>query len=106
MRVSEALHVPSYSRTVDCFPKEDRFFVQSCCLDLPGKGATMPEEPKLQAGEALGGPAAQPTQFPTDVAGLSTVYTNFCRVSVTPEELVLDFGLNTSVMPNATEPIK
>ncbi|HYT89270.1 MAG TPA: DUF3467 domain-containing protein [Gemmataceae bacterium] len=49
---------------------------------------------------------AQPPQFPTDYSGLSTVYTNFCRVSVTPEELVLDFGLNTQMQPNPTEPIK
>lgn len=45
-------------------------------------------------------------QFPTDYSALSTVYTNFCRVSVTPEELVLDFGLNTQMAPNPTEPIK
>src|SRR5687767_11812658 len=45
-------------------------------------------------------------QFPTDYSSLSTVYTNFCRVSVTPEELVLDFGLNTQITPNPTEAIK
>src|SRR5438552_1001154 len=50
-------------------------------------------------------PAAAP-QFPTDYSSLSTVYTNFCRVSVTPEELVLDFGLNTQMAPNPTEPIR
>lgn len=50
-------------------------------------------------------PAAQP-QFPTDYSSLSTVYTNFCRVSVTPEELVLDFGLNTQLSPAPTEPVK
>jgi hypothetical protein len=55
-----------------------------------------PEQPQGQ----------QPQQFPTDYSGLSTVYTNFCRVSVTPEELVLDFGLNTQVTPNPNEPIK
>jgi hypothetical protein len=49
---------------------------------------------------------AQPPQFPTDASALSTVYTNFCRVSVTPEEMVLDFGLNTQVSPNPSEPIK
>ena len=48
----------------------------------------------------------QAPQFPTDYSGLSTVYTNFCRVSVTPEELVLDFGLNTQMTPNPSEPIK
>ena len=51
-------------------------------------------------------PAEQPPQFPTDYSTLSTVYTNFCRVSVTPEELVLDFGLNTQITPNPAEPIK
>ena len=59
------------------------------------------------ATETPGAPAQQqPQQFPTDYSSLSTVYTNFCRVSVTPEELVLDFGLNTQMAPNPTEPIR
>src|SRR4051794_13140491 len=49
---------------------------------------------------------AAPPQFPTDYSQLSTIYTNFCRVSVTPEELVLDFGLNTQITPSPSEPIK
>jgi hypothetical protein len=53
----------------------------------------------------VGGAQAAP-QFPTDYSALSTVYTNFCRVSVTPEELVLDFGLNTQMTPTPNEPIK
>ncbi len=48
----------------------------------------------------------QPQQIPVDSTGLSTVYTNFCRVSITPEELVLDFGLNTTLGPNPNEPVK
>lgn len=48
----------------------------------------------------------QPPQIPTDYSTLSTVYTNFCRVSVTPEELVLDFGLNPQVSPTPSEPVK
>jgi hypothetical protein len=63
----------------------------------------MADEPKI--GTEPTAPAGQ-VQFPTDVSNLSTVYTNFCRVSVTPEELVLDFGLNTSVTPNPAEPIR
>ncbi|HYV37337.1 MAG TPA: DUF3467 domain-containing protein [Gemmataceae bacterium] len=66
----------------------------------------MPDElnpPPLQDPAAA---AAQQPQFPTDYSQLSTVYTNFCRVSVTPEELVLDFGLNTQMVPNPTETIK
>ncbi len=63
----------------------------------------MADEPKPAATTPEG---QQAPQFPTDYSQLSTVYTNFCRVSVTPEELVLDFGLNTQMAPNPTEPIK
>ena len=48
----------------------------------------------------------QQPQVPLDTADLSTVYTNFCHVSVTPEELVLDFGLNPRFTPTPTEPVK
>src|SRR5436853_6302828 len=48
----------------------------------------------------------QQVQCQTDAAALSTIYTNFCRVNVTPEELVLDFGLNPILQPTTTEPIK
>jgi hypothetical protein len=58
-----------------------------------------------EAKPAETGAPSQP-QFATDYSQLSTVYTNFCRVSVTPEELALDFGLNTQMTPNPTEAIK
>jgi hypothetical protein len=61
-------------------------------------------EEKTTAQEAAAGQPA-PT-FPTDYSQLSTVYTNFCRVNVTPEELVLDFGLNTQMTPQPTEAVK
>src|SRR5262245_22621718 len=61
----------------------------------------MADEPQAQPQGAQ-----QQVQFPTDAASLSTVYTNFCRVNVTPEELVLDFGLNPTLTPTPTEPIK
>src|SRR4051794_1179440 len=53
-----------------------------------------------------GSTPAQQQQFVTDASEISTVYTNFCRVNMTPEELVLDFGLNTSMIPNPNETIK
>ena len=49
---------------------------------------------------------AQPPQFAVDSSALSTVYANFCRVTGTPEELVLDFGLNTQMSPVPSEAIK
>lgn len=45
-------------------------------------------------------------QFNVDTSSVSTVYANFCRVTGTPEELVLDFGLNTQMNPNPTEPVR
>ena len=71
----------------------------------------MPDEPKK-------GPAAPPAEAPpqqaqqmqtfnVDTTALSTAYANFCRVTGTPEELVLDFGLNTHMAPTPpTEPVK
>jgi len=44
-------------------------------------------------------PQAQPQQFSVDTSALSTNYANFARVTGTPEELVLDFGLNTQMTP-------
>jgi hypothetical protein len=64
----------------------------------------MADEPKpLPAPETQ---AQQVVGFATDTSSISTVYTNFCRVNVTPEELVLDFGLNTKLVPDPTEPVK
>ena len=66
----------------------------------------MADETQAQPQAQQPGGAQQQMQFPTDTAALSTVYTNFCRVNVTPEELVLDFGLNPTLTPSQTEPIK
>jgi hypothetical protein len=51
-------------------------------------------------------PQQQPPQFSVDTTALSTAYANFCRGTGTPEELVLDFGLNTQMSPTPTEAIK
>jgi hypothetical protein len=45
-------------------------------------------------------------QFTVDAATMSTTYANFCRVTGTPEELILDFGLNTQMTEQPTEPVK
>jgi hypothetical protein len=68
--------------------------------DEPKKpSAAVPEPPP-----AL--PAGPPTQFTVDASTISTAYANFCRVTGTPEELVLDFGLNTQMVPVAGEPVR
>ena len=50
--------------------------------------------------------AQPPGQFRVDTSQLSAAYANFCRVTGTPEELVLDFGLNTQMTPVPGEPVK
>jgi hypothetical protein len=39
-------------------------------------------------------PAPQPTEVAVDDSATSPTYVNFCRVTATPEEVILDFGLN------------
>lgn len=51
-------------------------------------------------------PQQTPPQIPTDASEISTVYTNHCRANFTAEELVLDFGLNPSMVQNLSEPVK
>ena len=58
--------------------------------------STNPPQDPQQAANAI----------PTDYSSLTSVYTNFCRISLTHEEVVLDFGLNTQMTPTVTEPIK
>ena len=48
-------------------------------------------------------PEIQPTIEP---ATLEPIYTNFARVTGSPEELILDFGLNTDPMGNPTTPVR
>jgi hypothetical protein len=60
----------------------------------------------LESKEAQAPSGSPPSQFAVDMSALSTVYANFCRVTGTPEELVLDFGLNTQMTPVPNEPVK
>jgi len=57
------------------------------------KTADAPKEESVQEGDAGAQAAAQPT-LEVDDSEVSASYANFCRVSSTPEELILDLGLN------------
>lgn len=50
-------------------------------------------------------PQAVPQQVQVDVSHAMAAYTNFCRVTGTPEELIIDFGLNSQPMGVPAEPI-
>ena len=43
-------------------------------------------------------------QIPVDTGDLTSIYANFFRVTGTPEELVLDFGLNTTQVTQTGAP--
>ena len=73
----------------------------------------MADETKEPAKEpAAGAPAGQPSQeqqaprvqVSDDKASCS--YANFCRVTGTPEELIIDFGLNAQPFGVPSEPVQ
>ena len=57
------------------------------------------------ASPKIPGPEGQPQQVQIDDSKASPLYSNFCRVTGTPEELIIDFGLNTQPFGVPTEPI-
>ena len=62
-----------------------------------------PEQQEEQAPKAQ---APQRQALQVDDSQALGVYANFCRVTGTPEELVVDFGMNTTPMGIPTDPIK
>lgn len=50
--------------------------------------------------------AGQQVQVQVDDTGLEPSYSNFCRVTGTPEEVVLDFGLNTEPFGRTSAKVK
>jgi hypothetical protein len=65
------------------------------------------EDLKPQASPG-GIPATEPQrqQVTVDVSKAHAAYTNFCRVTGTPEELIIDFGINAQPMGVPNEPIE
>jgi len=49
---------------------------------------------------------ANPPEWNVDKSQISTLYVNFCQASGTPEELILDFGLNPSLLPDPKHPVR
>ena len=61
------------------------------------------------ATESVAAPAPRtapaPTQVSLDETKATAAYANFCRVTGTPEELIIDFGLNPQPFGTPTAPI-
>jgi Protein of unknown function (DUF3467) len=65
------------------------------------------EQPKSPAsGASTPGGEHQRQVVSVDASKVRACYSNFCRVTGTPEELIIDFGLNTQPMGPTTETIE
>ena len=70
----------------------------------------MSKEPEQDKNDTTA-PAEQPAgqtarpQVQIDDSKVNATYANFCRVTGTPEELIVDFGVNPQPMGVPTEPI-
>jgi len=60
------------------------------------------EQPEVAAGEQQ----QQGQRVQVDDTQASCSYANFCRVTGTPEELIVDFGLNSQPFGVPTEPVR
>ncbi|MEO2048710.1 MAG: DUF3467 domain-containing protein [Pirellulales bacterium] len=60
------------------------------------------ETPKSEPGA----PPAEKTRIEINDKDAICTYANFCRVTGTPEELIVDFGLNSQPFGMPTEPVE
>ena len=65
----------------------------------------MPPRRSTATATPTGRPRPQRSQVQVDDTNAHVAYANFCRVTGTPEELILDFGLNPQPFGVPTEPI-
>ena len=64
------------------------------------------EAPAVEAPAAEAAPAqAQQARIEVDDTGAQVCYANFCRVNGTPEELIIDFGLNSQPFGTPEKPL-
>jgi hypothetical protein len=70
--------------------------------------AKSPDSPEQAPETPVAKPEAaqQRAQVNVNTDGSMTSYANFCRVTGTPEELIVDFGLNTQPFGVPTDPIQ
>lgn len=67
-----------------------------------------PKTPESKPAQAAGQPEQQQQQqrVQVDDSKATCSYANFCRVTGTPEELIVDFGLNSQPFGVPTEPVQ
>lgn len=67
--------------------------------DLPAQASQTARHDNSRAADSV-------PQIVEEIEGLTAIYANFLRVSGTPEELILDFGLNSQSPGSTTAPVK
>ena len=67
--------------------------------DLSHKGVVVHADPSNPQ-------EATKSEVAVDVAGVQPGYSNFCRVTATPEEVILDFGLNPQPFASGSQQVK
>jgi hypothetical protein len=65
-----------------------------------------PTEQSPATAAPAGQPEPQAARVQVDDSGAACSYANFCRVTGTPEELIIDFGLNSQPFGVPSEPVK
>lgn len=65
----------------------------------------MAKDETKEGAPAAAAPQPQQTQVKVDDSNAVCSYANFCRVTGSPEELIIDFGLNSQPMGVPTDPI-
>ena len=63
------------------------------------------DTPKEQPKQAQAEQAQQRQRIEVDDSNALTTYANFCRVTGTPEELIIDFGLNSQTIGIPSDPV-
>jgi hypothetical protein len=66
----------------------------------------MSEKDKLEGQSPQPQPAQQTTEVVVDDSSTVPSYSNFCRVTATPEEVILDFGLNPQPFATGRQDVK
>lgn len=64
------------------------------------------QQPPIEAAPQPAAAPQQQQQVQVDDSSLTASYSNFCRVTGSPEELIIDFGLNPQPVGMPTAPIK
>ena len=73
--------------------------------EKPAEAAEAAVAPAAEASQPTQAPAQQQAQVQVTDADAISLYANFCRVTGTPEELIIDFGLNQQPMGVPKDPI-